>query len=154
MAERVAFAVRKWVVGLSAYALVLLTLAYMAASAERGVVSPWMLFFAPLTAASHWVSWDGPILPMVIMFFGVAVEWPLAGIVLWCVPKHRRRGVAQAGLVVHYLSGVVLAVSSLNQFQRAALRRQPITLLVAVGLVAYLAGQVAIWRSVRGLRRT
>ena len=139
-------------VGLSAYALVLLIVAYAAASVERGVVLPWMLFFAPLTAASHWVSWDGPVVPMVVMFFGVALEWPLAGVVIWRIPKGRRRSVAQEGLIIHYLSGVALAGWSLNQFQRTALGRRPTAVLVSLGLVAYVAGQVAIWRGVRRLQ--
>jgi hypothetical protein len=152
MTDDKAFRGRKWIGGLSLYSLTLLVLAYAAASAERGVAFPWMLFFAPLTAASRWVSWDGPVVPMIVMFFGVALEWPLAGAVLCLVPMARRRRVARAGLLLHYLSGIALAGSSLNRFQRAALVRRPVVLLVSLSVLAYVVGQVAIWRAIRKLQ--
>ncbi len=145
------FASGKWIGGLSLYALVLLVFAYATASAERGVVLPWNLFFAPLTAASYWISWDGPQTPMVIMFFGVALWWPLVGVGMWLCPEWRRARVGRAALVLHYLSGVGLVGYSLNRFQRAALGVTVLALLVGVGILVYVAGQVAIWQGIRRL---
>jgi hypothetical protein len=145
------FASGKWIGGLSVYALALLVCAYAAASAERGVALPWNLFFAPLSAASYWVSWDGPETPTVTMFFGAALWWPLVGVGIWLSPDGRRGRVARAALVLHYLSGVWLAGSSLNRFQWAALGVWLTAIPVGVGIVVYLAGQVAIWRGIRRL---
>ncbi len=141
----------KWVASLATYAALLLGLAYACASAERGVVLPWMVFFAPLSGLSHWVSWDGPIVPMLVMFFGVALEWPLAGFALRLVPAKRRRSVAGALLRVSYVSAVGLAASSLDASQRVSLSRGTMGLLVGISFGVYLVGQLLIWRKVRRL---
>jgi hypothetical protein len=146
-----AFRTARWVAGLATYAAALLGLAYACASAERGVVLPWVVFFAPLSGLSHWVPWDGPIVPMLVMFFGVALEWPLAGFAVWLLPATLRRSVATVLLLVSYASAVALAATSLNASERAILGTRDMGLLVAISFGVYLLGQLLIWRKVRTL---
>jgi hypothetical protein len=154
VAEERHFAGGRWIAGLCAYAVILFVFAYAAASTEHGVVCLWSLFFAPLTAASYWITWDGPEVPMIVMFFGVALWWPLMALGLRLSPERSRAKVVRATLSLHYLAGIVLAGSSLDRSQLARLAEPAMAALAGVGLLVYMAGQAAIWRAVTRLSTT
>jgi len=85
------------------------------------------------------------------MFFGVAVAWPLTGVLLRYAAARSRRSIAIAGLLIHYVAGITLVGATLGPSPRAILGHTKMASLVSIAVVVYLAGQVLIWRGVRKL---
>jgi hypothetical protein len=139
----------KLILGLALYVAILLALAYPCAGAERGTPLPWLLFFAPLSAVSILVAWDGPAGGVLAMFFGVALVWPLLGVILGKVPGARRRKVAVAFLLAHYAFGIALEAAGLNASQRETLAAPGMRGWVALSFAGNAAGQAFLWRSLR-----
>jgi peptidoglycan/LPS O-acetylase OafA/YrhL len=85
------------------------------------------------------------------MFFGVAWQWPAAGLALRYVPARRRRSVARVGLLLYYVCGLALAAASLDASQRAVLASRSMEILLRISFAVYLVGQLLIWRRLRTL---
>jgi hypothetical protein len=82
--------------GLVAYSLCLVGIAYACAATERGVSLPWVVFFAPFSGVSRLVGWDRSAPVVITMFVGAAALWPALWLCVRVSPGAHQKVVGEA----------------------------------------------------------
>jgi hypothetical protein len=131
--------------GLVAYSLCLVGIAYACAATERGVSLPWVVFFAPFSGVSRLVGWDRSAPVVITMFVGAAALWPALWLCVRVSPGAHQKVVGEALLLIHYVSAAGLALVT-PPHERELLGRPPLLSLAWLAAIVYATGQIFIWR--------